>query len=213
MPKLRRLTKKITPSFKYDPENPDAPQEKTNELKDGEKGKGVLVRKYIKNLDMEFYVARADEKGGDTAPVACRMSVDLVKDISIMLATGKTRFRDRSEFIRTATYILLNYYAQIVEGAFGERVGLRKMEDLIAYEQSEEIKVKKIIDSFETQFSNVAKDGDEVLHKYLNKLVDLIKNEKRPHIKNKLIKVFSKSMERDGIDPSEYFDNYETIKD
>jgi len=208
MGKFRKLSKKVTPLFKYDPEKEEGlSQTQADETKDGDKGKGILVRKYIKNLDMDFYAGRAVDKGKDSVPISTRMPADLMKDVGIMLATQKTRFRDRSEFVRTAVYILMNYYAQIVDGPFRERVGLRKTEDLIEYEHSESTKVKRIIDSFEANFQNIAKDGDEVLHKYLIKIVDSIRNEKRHHIKDKLVKAFSDCMERGGVDPSEYFDS------
>lgn len=209
MPKLRKINKKVTPIFKYDPEKQEGLSDtQADETKDGEKGKGILVRKYIKDLDMDFYAGRASDRGRENVPIAIRVPEDLSKDISIMLATQKTRFRDRSEFVRTAIYILMNYYAQIVEGTFKERVGLRKMEDLIDWERSEGVRVKKIIDSFDTQFQSVAENGDDALHKYIIKLVDMVKNEKRKYIKGKLIKAFSERMERGGIDPSEYFDDY-----
>jgi hypothetical protein len=204
---LRKLNKKIKPIFKVDPESEGG--EVASEIKDGEIGKGPLVRKYIKNLDMDFYASRAAETGGDSMPQAFRASVDLVKDISIMLATGKTRFRDKSEFIRTAIYILMNYYADIVGGKFSEIVGLRKMEDLIEYERSESIRVNKVIETFKTQFEIISKEyGDEVLHKYIDKIIENVKGEKRPHIKKKLMKAFSEHMEYNRIDPKEYFPDY-----
>ncbi len=203
MPKLKKLNKKVVPLFKHDPENPD--QELHDEIKDGEKGKGMLVRKYIKDLDMDFYAGRAVEKGRESVPITFRMPEDVAKDISIMLATQKTRFRDRSEFIRTAVYILMNYYAQIIEGQFKERVGLRYTEDLIEWERFEGQKIRKIVESFDSQFGVISEDGDEVLHKYLAKIADSVKNEKRRNVREKLIKALSQRMERGGVDPSEYF--------
>ncbi len=213
MPKLRSINKKITPITKYDPDDPGAIQEQIDETKDGDKGHGMFVRKYIKDLDMDFYAGRAVERGKEAIPISMRVPADIVKDVGILIASQKTRFRDRSEFIRTAVYILMNYYAQITEGQFKERVGLRKTEDLIEYEQSESQRVKRIIESFNSQFSDIAKDGDNILHKYLTKVTDSVKNEKRPHIRNKLVKAMTARMEQGGVDPEEYFEDYKGVKE
>lgn len=205
-------TKRVIPLFKYDPENLD----KTiilDETENGERGKSILVRKYINDLDMNFYAGRSSEKGRESIPITLRVPEDVAKDIGIMIATQKTRFRDRSEFIRTAIYILLNYYAPIVEGQFKECVGLRKTEDLIEWERLEGLRIRKIIESFDNQFEAVAENGNEVLHKYLTKIANSIEDEKRPHIRDKLVKAFTKRMRRGNIDPSEYFKDYKNIKD
>ena len=210
MSKLRKLNKKIIPLFKTE----GVEQEKLeDELFDGEQGHGILVRKYIDNLHMDFYAGRSAEKGRETITVSFRIAEDVAKDISIMIASGLTRFRDRSEFFRTMSYIGLNYYAPIVKGKLRERVTLRDLEDIARWRTDERERMKNIIEIFNQQFPLVAEDGDEVLHRFISEQVEIIKKERRPHIRNKLIRAFSARMEAGGVNPSEYFEDYKNIKD
>ena len=200
MPKDKRKSEKIIPLFKSDDD------EKQTELKDGQQGHGLLVRKYINDLRMDFYVGRSSEKGKEAMPISIRLPEDVAKDISIMVASQKTRFRDRSEFIRTMMYIGLNYYAPIVEGKLKEQVTLRDLEDLADWQSREEARIKNIIEKFRDQLPNVIEDGHISTRKYITEMVSLINQEDRKYIKSKLVKGFSEAMRKNHIEPEDYFE-------
>ena len=218
MSKLRSITKKtLTPVTKWETNEQgefQIPEQeiRNDEVKSGQVGTGPLVRKYISNLDMNFYASRAAPKGTEAAHVSLRISEDLAKDISIMIGTQKTRFRERSEFIRTAIHILLNYYAPIVNGEFEERIGLRDTQDHILYLRNERLRRENIIEAFRSDFPNFAKDGDEILHRWLVPITNSVKKEKQGLEKDKLIDSLSNIMKDNHVDPLEYFENYKDIK-
>lgn len=201
--KLRKLSRKIVPLFK----DPDESDDRQSELTDGEKGHGKLVRKYIDNLDMDFYAGRASEKGHQTSIVTLRIPEDVAKDISIMLATGKTRFRDKSEFIRTMIYIGMNYYAKTVGGKFREHNAARDAIDLSKERERERQSIKGAIEGFNNQFDLISSlEGDEELHKFIKQFVELVFKGGKQDTRERLTKAVSDKLLLNGIDPSDYFD-------
>jgi len=203
----RRLRTKIKPQF--------ADGEDKSELSQGHRGSGSLVRKYIDDLDMEFYVSRSKEKReGQTGIVSLRIADDILKDLSIVVESGKTRFRDRSEFIRTAILILLNYYAHHPAITMGikEKVILRDIEDRQAYEREIREKAEKVCKEFNELIPIIEKDGDYELDKFINQQIELAESHKNPNIRRKLISSMYKTLRANNIDPLLYFDRVEDEK-
>ncbi len=93
-------------------ENFDEDQPNLNEILEGVGGKGQLARKYIDTLDIEFHAFRSKESKNDHSPVvSVRLPDSLLSDIAQMVESKKTPYLTKSEFIRSAVFILTNYWA------------------------------------------------------------------------------------------------------
>ncbi len=207
---LKRLRprKRVRPIFKFDPEEEN---EKENELQEGTISKKpvILVRDYISNLDMEYiaWKAKSGKKyEGESEVVSLRLPIDLLKDINIMVQSGRTRFRERSEFIRTAIYILTNYYGNRFRSdhLMMEGQPLSELEDMIKYRKYEKDRTKKIITEFKNIFPTIKADGETEIHRYLTGMFKLINKHMSVKNKNKIASAFCKIIKAHGINPEDF---------
>lgn len=198
---LRKVKGKIKPTFKSD-------EGGTDESTDGIIHTGsILVRNYIDNLDMEFYAGRASTSAREhTEVVSIRLPGDLLKDISIIIESGKTRFRDRSELIRTGTYIIINYIANKLKGGIKEPITLKDIEDFNRFERQKMERLKKICEDFRTLFPEIMKRGDTELDRWIKKNVHMAKQEKSGFYHKRMLNAFWNTMKENAIDPEQYID-------
>ena len=202
--KLKKLKSKIKPTFKTD-------ESGINEMVDGIVHTGaILVRNYIDNLDMEFYASRASSSGKETTEVvSIRLPSDLIKDISIIVESGKSRFRDRSELIRTATYILVNYVSNRLKKGIKDQPTFKEIEDWNRYEQQSRQKLLKICDDFRNLFRDVEKHGESELDKWIKGNVERAMNYPRDFYRKRMLNAFWNVMKENGIDPEQYINSEE----
>jgi Arc/MetJ-type ribon-helix-helix transcriptional regulator len=205
MGELRKLKTKIKPVFKNG-------EEGTSELENGEVGKGLpLVRNYIDNLDMDFYAGRASPSKQHSEPVTVKFPSDLIKDIAIIIESRKTQYRDRSELIRSATYILINYLANRLKRGFQERATLRDIIDIERVESNDRERLKTICNEFEKSFKEVKEYDDFEIDKFIRKRVNAANNQPKGFNRKEMLKKFYKVIEENGIDPIHYI-NKEDIE-
>jgi hypothetical protein len=199
MGQLKKLKSKIKPAFKTDESGID-------ESVDGIIHTGaILVRDYIDNLDMEFYAGRASSSGKETTEVvSIRLPSDLIKDIAIIVESGRSRFRDRSELIRTATYILVNYVANRLKKGIKGKFTLRDIEDFNRFEQQSKQKLAKICDDFRNLFREIEKHGDSELDKWIKGNVERAMEYPKDFYRKKMLNAFWNVMKENGIDPEQY---------
>lgn len=205
MGELRKLKTKIKPTFKFS-------EDGISELEDGEVGKGlVLVRNYIDNLDMDFYAGRASSSKQHSEPVTVKLPSDLIKDIAIIIESRKTQYRDRSELIRSAIYILTNYIANRLKGGFKERTTLRDIIDIERVERNDRERLKIICDEFEKSFKEVKEYDDFELDRFIRKRVNAADNQPKGFNRKEMLKKFWRVIEENGINPIHYI-NKEDIE-
>jgi len=205
MGELRKLKPKLKPTFKLDEGGED---EKSN----GEVGRGLeLVRNYIDNLDMDFYAGRASSGKQHSEPITVKLPSDLIKDIAIIIESRKTQFRDRSELVRSAIYILVNYIANRLKGGFKERSTLRDMIDIERVEKNDRERLKMVCEDFERSLKEVKEYDDFELDKFIRKRVNAANNQPKGFNRKEMLKKFYRVIEENGIDPSTYI-NKEDIK-
>jgi len=205
MGELRKLKSRIKPITKVDEDVGD-------EKSDGEVGGGLeLVRNYIDNLDMDFYAGRASSGKQHSEPVTVKLPSDLIKDIAIIIESRKSRFRDRSELIRSAIYILVNYVANRLKGGFKERSTLRDIIDIERVEKNDRERLKIVCEDFEKSFKEVKEYDDFELDKFIRKRVNAANNQPKGFNRKEMLKKFYRVIEENEIDPSTYI-NKEDIK-
>jgi hypothetical protein len=199
MGELRKIKGKIKPTFKSD-------EGGTDESADGVIHTGaILVRNYIDNLDMEFYAGRASSSGKETTEVvSIRLPSDLIKDIAIIIESGKTRFRDRSELIRTGAYIIINYIANKLKGGIKEPITLKDIEDYNRFERQKMERLKKICEDLRTLFVDIEKRGDVELDKWIKKNIDMARKEHSNFYRKRMLNAFWNVIKENGIDPEQY---------
>lgn len=198
---LKKLKSKIKPTFKSDESGVD-------ETTDGIVHTGaILVRNYIDNLDMEFYAGRASfSRNENTEVVSIRLPADLIKDIAIIVESGKSKFRDRSELIRTATYILVNYVANRLKKGIKGSFTFKDIEDFNRYQQQSNQKLIKVCDDFQNLFREIEKHGDSELDKWIKGNVEMAKQYPRDFYRKRMLNSFWNVMKNNGIDPEQYID-------
>ncbi len=203
MGELRRLKTKIKPAYKSSDEG-------VSELEDGDIGQGLmLVRNYIDNLDMDFYAGRAISSKQHSEPVTVKLPSDLIKDIAIIIESRRTQYRDRSELIRSAIYILQNYLANKLKGGFKERATLRDMIDYDRVEKRERDHLEEICQEFRKGFKEVAQNGDYELDKFIKKRVDMAIKQPKGFNRNKMLKTFWDVIKENEVNPEQYINKKE----
>lgn len=170
---------------------------------EGEFGKGPLARHYCSNLDMEFYASRGRDSEGDTGVISLRLSNSSLFDIGVMVESKKLPFRTKSEFVRSAIFILANYFGQKFPS-----LGLRSsLEDGIAsyrYYEKLEKDIGEYRRGFEDSMKLVVKKSDKEVEKFLSKQV-LVINSLEGNLKEEIVREFSAILIRNGINPIPYF--------
>lgn len=201
---LKKLKSKIKPTFKSDESGID-------ESVDGAVHTGsILVRNYINDLDMDFYAGRASMGGKEsTEVISLRVPSDLLKDIAIVIESGQSRFRDRSELIRTSTYILLNYIANKLKKGIKDISSFKEMEDYNRYKKQEIERLLKNCDNFRNLFKDVEKHGDLELDEWIKRNVKIAKGENRSFYRKRMLNAFWNVIKENGIDPEQYIDSKE----
>src|SRR4030067_3161673 len=82
-----------------------------DEWQEGTPGKGPLTGRYFPNLDMEFVSHHSRERRDqETIIVSVRIPTYLADDIAHIVQSNNLPFVDRSQFVRTAIFLLMNYY-------------------------------------------------------------------------------------------------------
>lgn len=199
--KLRLINSKIKPAFKTDEMCTD--EEKLGE---GECGKGPLVRRYGDTLDMEFIAFQSRERRDqETAPVSVKVSVGILDDISTMVQSGKLPFKDRSQFVRTAIIILVNYYGQKFS-QMSKRMKLQNGIEINAFEVHQKKMIKSYIDSFEKVMAQLV-DGksEQEIDRFLQAHVQVVDGMWDDKVKKELRERFSEILEENGISATPYF--------
>lgn len=173
------------------------------EENEGEFGKGPLTRHYCSNLDMEFYASRGRDSEGDTGVMSLRLPNSSLFDIGVMVESKKLPFRTKSEFVRSAIFILANYYGQ----KFPSLGLMSSLNDGIAsyrYQERLERDVREYQRGFEDSMRLVVKKSDKEVEKFLNKQV-LVINSLESNLREQIIREFSAILIRNGINPIPYF--------
>ena len=208
MGQLRQLKKKIKPATKFDV-NEEGEHVLADELAGGEIGKGILSRKYIATLDMDFYAGRSSIGKQETQAKTTKFPTDLLKDVGSIVESKRTRFKDSSEVIRTAVYIFINYLADHVEKGIKESCVLRDIEDMNRVETNERNKLRRVCEGFEKLFEEKKKDGDYELGKFIAERVEKAKLHTREFYRYKMLKAFYRTIEENEIDPDTYINKEE----
>jgi len=197
---LKVIQSKIKPAFKE--EDLD---HRPGEEAEGEIGKGPLVRKYIEDLDMEFIAYRSREKRNqETGVTTLRISEDVLSDLSFIIQSGKLPFRDKSQFIRSAIFILMNYYGR----KFPHMVRKMKLQDgveLCDFENYQKKMITIYITAFEKIVPELEGKSENEIDRFLRahlKVLDGIWDEK---IKARLVEKFSQILVNNEINPMPYF--------
>lgn len=198
---LRKLKgkEKVKPTFKIDESGAD--ESDNGVIHTG----SILVRNYIDSLDMEFYAGRASLSGKErTEVVSLRLPGDLIKDIAIIIESGKSRFRDRSELVRTGTYILMNYISNKFKGGVKEQIALKEIEDYNRYEKQKIDRLKKVCEDFDIIFPEMEKRGDEELNRWIKKNIWMAGQEKNQYYRKRILNSYWNTMKKNNIDPEQY---------
>lgn len=197
---LRLINGKVKPAY-----NEEDLDHRPDEIGDGITGKGPLVRKYLDNLDMEFVAFRAKEKRDqDMEKVSLRVPASVLNDLSVFIQSGKLPFTTNSQFIRTATLILMNYWGQKFP-YLKKRMTIRHGIDLCQFESDMKRLIEGYVGKFEKILPQLNHKSDQEIDRFLKehlKILDDIWDEK---IRRELVKKFSEILEANGIDPTPYF--------
>jgi len=197
---LRMISSKIPPA--YSEEDLD---HRPAEDQDGEVGKGPLVRKYIANLDMEFIAFRSKEKRDqNTSPVTVRIPEDLLSDIAYLVQSGKLPFRDKSQFIRSAVFILMNYYGRKFP-YMARKMKLQDGIELCNFEAYMKRMVAKYLAEFEKTIPELEEKSDSEKDRFLAEHLKVIEAIWDPKIKQRVKEKFCQILVENKIDPIPYF--------
>lgn len=198
--RLRMINSKIKPAFKTDEM---LSEEEKQGL--GEGGKGPLTGKYNDNLDMEFISFRGrDRRDQEHVLIGAKVPAYLASDIATLVQSGRTPFSDRSQFVRTAIIILMNYYGQKWPNLkFKNSVqhGL----DICNFETFQKKQIASYISAFEKIIPELESKSDAEQDRFLNTQKKVLEEIFDTKVRNTLRKKFSAICEEEGINPVPYF--------
>ena len=192
---LRSIRKKVKPVYGVGDDGP-----KTS----------PLVRNYIGAQDMDFISWKAQEnKGQPTSIISVRVPDDLLYDMEILIDQKLGPFRTKTEFVRTAIHVLMNYYGlKAKSGSLQKRLTFN---DLIKHCEWQK-GIQKRLQLFQTKFMEgfqaVASHNDEDIGEFLDHQIELLKSQDG-WLKDRMVEFVTVTLTDHGIDPSYYVGEFE----
>ena len=188
--------------------------EETEEVKDqdqghGRKGERLLSHEYLAELSMDFYseFATSGKKkdAGQTTIRSVRVPTYIAKDIGVIIASRRTRFKDFGEFARTFLLIGLHYYSKIIEDPkFKEHVQMSELLEMIRQDQEALEVIPKLLRSFDYVFRSIRKISHKEINETMDKYLEGIARESRLKIRERILKGMARTLIKYGYDPTSY---------
>jgi len=195
--KLRTIkrTIKVKPVYKNEGDKPA-----TDEAK--------LVRNYIDGLDMDYIAwrSRDDMHKGKTGITTVRLPDDLMYDIEILIDQKFVPFRTKSEFIRGAIHIYMNYWGG--KGKSSSLANKLMLDDLNKGCEYTKFKQKQL-QLYKTKLSEslltFSHDNDVEINEFIEYNIRFLKSQNGT-LRRKCIESFLDTIKEHGIDPEQYIE-------